>query len=44
MQPRDDLRDKVVVGGRLTLKDRATGHMHMGRVPLEMQERAIEAG
>ncbi len=42
MQPPDDLLDELLVDRRGAVKDHAAGHVHVRRVPLEMQEGAIE--
>ena len=43
MQSRLDGRQELRVPGRLALEDSAPSHVHMGRAPLEVQERAVEA-
>ena len=42
VQPRDDLRDQLVVGRCRPLEDHAAGHVHVRGVPLQVQERGVE--
>ena len=44
VQPREDVRDQLVVGRGAPFEDRGAGDMHVGGAVLKVQKRAVKAG